>query len=396
MQWTDETTVLSARKHGENSVVVRVLSHHHGVYAGVVKGAHSKNNRGLYQSGNILTTTWNARLSEHIGNLKGEMVEPTAALVMQDAMKLAALTSACALIETAMPERHPYPVLYKHLRIFLHHLLHAEDWQENYVKLELAILAESGFGLDLSECAATGSKDDLIYVSPKSGRAVSRDAGEPYKEKMLALPEFLSPSSLKGSEIPSPRRGEGQGGGADLIPFARELRRNQTDAEQKIWHHLRAHRFGQYGFRRQKPIGNYIADFICMEKQLIIELDGGQHAEQQEYDDKRTAFLESKGYKVLRFWNNDVLGNIDGVLETISNALDNNTPSLTLPRYAGEGTARPPATNTHQQTLAGLRLSGYFLEHWLLAPNGKKLPAARGRLLQTLKEAHGKELEYQD
>ena len=254
MQWTDEATVLSARKHGENSVVVRVLSHHHGVYAGVVKGAHSKTNRGLYQSGNILTITWNARLAEHIGTLKGEMVEPTAALVMQDAVKLAALTSACALIEISMPERHPYPALYKHLRIFLHHLLHAEDWQENYVKLELALLAESGFGLDLSECAANGQKDDLFYVSPKSGRAVSREAGEPYKDKLLPLPEFLLPKAL-------PPKGGG---------------------------------------------------------------------------------------------------------------------------------------NTMEETLAGLRLSGYFLEHWLAEPHGKKLPAARGRLIQTLKASHDKRLEYQD
>ena len=375
MQWTDEAIVLSARKHGENSIVVRVLSHHHGVYAGVVKGAHSKTNRGLYQSGNILTVTWNARLAEHIGMLKGEMVEPTAALVMQDAMKLAALTSACALIEIAMPERHPYPALYKHLRIFLHHLLHAEDWQENYVKLELALLAESGFGLDLSECAATGQKDDLLYVSPKSGRSVSREAGEPYKDKLLPLPTFLTTKAL-------PLEGGGLGGG-DLTEKSRDLRKNQTEAEKKLWWYLSQNQLG-VRFRRQHPMGGrYIVDFICLERKIVIELDSGQHSLQQEYDSQRTAFLEQEGYRVLRYWNTDVLQNIDGVLTAITTSL--HPHGSDAPH--GLSSPAPPSRgsyNNMEEILAGLRLSGYFLEHWLLEPHGKKFPAARARLSQLM------------
>jgi DNA repair protein RecO (recombination protein O) len=197
VHWTDESIILSIRKHGENSAVARLFSHHHGVFAGVAKGVHSKTNRGVIQPGNVVSATWQARLPEHLGIFKAELTEPVAAFVMQDAVKLAALSSACTLIEAAMPERHPYPKLYKHLRIFLHLLKERDDWHEAYVRLEITLLAESGFGLDLSECAATGTKEDLIYVSPKSGRAVSREAGEPYKEKLLPLPQFLISSSTE-------------------------------------------------------------------------------------------------------------------------------------------------------------------------------------------------------
>jgi DNA repair protein RecO (recombination protein O) len=361
MHWSDEAIVLSARKHGESSAVVRAFAREHGVYAGVIKGAHSKTNRGVLQAGNVVTVTWNARLSEHLGMFKMEMADSVAAHVMQDAMKLAALSSACALIESAMPERHPYPKLYKQFGAFLLHLKTVDDWLEDYIHLELAILAESGFGLDLTQCAATGTTADLIYVSPKSGRAVSKDAGEPYKDKMLKLPEFLLPLSRVA--------GEGQGG--------RDLRKNMTDAEQQLWYHLRAHRFANYGFRRQRAIGKYIADFVCMEKMLVVELDGGQHSEQQNYDLKRTQFIESKGYKVLRFWNDEVMKNKETVLDVIMDALGNGTspsrPSATLPP-SGRG-----------EILDGLALTGYFLEHWLLQPHNRKLPAARKRMMERLR-----------
>ncbi len=113
------------------------------------------------------------------------------------------------------------------------------------------------------------------------------------------------------------------------IVKAKTLRKNMTEVEKKLWNELRASRFENYKFRRQHPVGNYIVDFICQDEQLIIELDGGQHAEQQSYDQdqKRTNFLESSGYKVLRFWNNDITDNLDGVLETISQQLK--APELT-------------------------------------------------------------------
>jgi len=225
MHWSDAAIILSARKYGETSAVVRVLSREHGVFSGVMRGAFSKNNRGIAQTGNVVGAAWNARLSEHLGTFKLEMMEAHAAHIMQDAGKLAALTSACALTELALPERHPYPKLFSALHEFLHILSFSEwgayppkppplraspcsvnndGWQQRYIKFELALLAESGFGLDLSECAATGVADDLIYVSPKSGRAVCREAGEPYKEKLLPLPSFLLPLLNPESLIPHP------------------------------------------------------------------------------------------------------------------------------------------------------------------------------------------------
>ncbi len=209
MQWTDDAIVLSARKFGENKAVARVFSREHGVYGGVVRGASSKSNRGILQPGNAINVTWNARLSEQLGAFKVELLEPFTAHAMADKFRLAALTSATALLEAALPERHPYPTLYNHFYGFLEQLRDAEHWQETYVKLELEILSQSGFGLDLKTCAATGSADNLTYVSPKSGRAVSRDAGEPYKEKLLELPSFLHPErEAEGSKIPRLARDE--------------------------------------------------------------------------------------------------------------------------------------------------------------------------------------------
>ena len=143
------------------------------------------------QPGNKIQATWKARLSEHLGMLQVEMVRPYAALVMQTQTKLSALTAACALIETCFPERDPHPEMYGMLGQLLETLAGSEDWQRTYIDFEHLLLIELGYGLDLSECASTGTRENLIYVSPKSGRAVSADAGEPYKDKLLKLPRFL-------------------------------------------------------------------------------------------------------------------------------------------------------------------------------------------------------------
>ena len=115
---------------------------------------------------------------------------------------------------------------------------------------------------------------------------------------------------------------------------AKSLRTNQTEAEARLWYHLRAHRFTGLKFKRQKPVGRYIADFVCWEHRLIIELDGGQHADQATYDRERDAWLRSQGYAVLRFWNDDVMQQLDGVLEQIRCAVG---PSPLAP---------PPARST--------------------------------------------------
>ncbi len=198
MQWADAAIILSSRKYGESSAVVRVLAREHGVFAGVVRGANSKNNRGIIQAGNVVSANWQARLSNQLGSFKIELLEAHAAHIMQDSAKLAALSSACAIVETALPERHPYPKIFAAFHELLHSLTAispTHDWQHDYIKFELSLLAESGYGLDLSECAADGVTQDLIYVSPKSGRAVCNGCGEPYKDKLLPLPGFLTGNS---------------------------------------------------------------------------------------------------------------------------------------------------------------------------------------------------------
>jgi very-short-patch-repair endonuclease len=141
------------------------------------------------------------------------------------------------------------------------------------------------------------------------------------EEKTLIIP----PSA------PSPVRGKAGMGVRKAVQRARELRRNPTDTERKLWHHIRDKQIENFRFRRQRPIGKYIVDFICLEANLVIELDGGQHAEQLQYDAARTKYLTAQGLHVLRYWNNDVVQNIEGVLEDIRVVLMQRTPSQPSP-----------------------------------------------------------------
>jgi len=194
MEWTDDGIVLSARRHGEGGAIVQLLTRGHGRHAGMVRGGAGKRARGIYQPGNEVRATWRARLAEHLGNYTCEPLTSHAAAIMAHRGALAALSAACALIEAALPERAPHPQLHEATLGLLRALDRGGDggWAEAYVRWELGFLAEMGFGLDLSRCAATGRNDELIYVSPKSGRAVSASAGEPYRDKLLLLPAFLT------------------------------------------------------------------------------------------------------------------------------------------------------------------------------------------------------------
>lgn len=189
MQWNDRAIILSARAYGETGAVVQIFTPSQGRHGGLVRGRKAKP---ILQPGNLVEAVWNARLSEHLGNLQVELVSPHAARVMMDSERLAALTCACALIETSMPERDPHPALYRTFERFLEVLASGAPWGQAYVTLELELLSELGFALDLSECAATGATQDLAYVSPKSGRAVSREAGAAYHDRLFALPAFLT------------------------------------------------------------------------------------------------------------------------------------------------------------------------------------------------------------
>jgi DNA repair protein RecO (recombination protein O) len=197
MDWTDDGIVLSARKHGESAAIASLLTRGHGRHTGLVRGGNSRRQRGVLQTGNMVRAAWRARLEEHLGTYSVELVEGHAARVMDDPGRLAAMAAACALVDMVLPEREAHPNLFESLGALLGTLIE-EAWAEAYVIWELTLLAELGFGLDLTECAATGATDELIYVSPKSGRAVSADAGEPYRDKLLPLPAFLlSPATAE-------------------------------------------------------------------------------------------------------------------------------------------------------------------------------------------------------
>ncbi|MBN9537079.1 MAG: DNA repair protein RecO [Alphaproteobacteria bacterium 65-37] len=195
MDWSDEAIVLSARPHGESGLVVSLLTREHGRHAGFVPGGISRRARPVWQSGNLVEVAWRARLSEQLGNYTGELRQAYAAQVLDNAVELSGLAAGCALIDAALPEREPHPPIFDGFRAFLGVLGHP-GWAAIYVRLELGLLQELGFGLDLEKCAATGATEDLAYVSPRTGRAVSRAAAGPYKEKLLPLPGFLSTGGL--------------------------------------------------------------------------------------------------------------------------------------------------------------------------------------------------------
>jgi DNA repair protein RecO (recombination protein O) len=190
MEWSDEGVVLSVRGHGETAAVVELLTRAHGRHLGLVHGGRSRKLRPVLQIGNHVDCTWKARLADNLGHFGVELRQGFAAPVMEDAAALAALTSMVSLARL-LPERDPHPNLFEITLFVLGFLGDDAVWPALMVRWELALLDELGFGLDLSTCAATGTTDGLVYVSPRSGRAVSAAAGEPYKDRMLALPTFL-------------------------------------------------------------------------------------------------------------------------------------------------------------------------------------------------------------
>lgn len=195
MEWQDSGIVLAARPHGEGGLVVSLLTRAHGRHAGFVPGGGSRRAKSLWQPGNGVEVAWRARLAEQLGNYSAELSDPHAARALDDAASLAGLSAACAVVDAALPEREPHPAMFDGFRAFLS-ALGQPGWPVLYVRLELGLLQELGFGLDLASCAATGATSGLTHVSPKSGRAVSQAAAAPLKEKLLPLPAFLSTGGL--------------------------------------------------------------------------------------------------------------------------------------------------------------------------------------------------------
>jgi DNA repair protein RecO (recombination protein O) len=192
MNWSDEGIILSVRPHGETAAVVEILTRAHGRHLGLVHGGRSRKARPVLQIGNHVDVAWKARLADHLGHMNIELIRGYAAFAMDDPAALAGLTSLCTLARL-MPERDPHPNLYEVTLFVLAYLDDPSVWPALLARWELALLDELGFGMDLTQCAATGVNDDLIYVSPNTGRAVSASAGEPYRDRLLALPPFLLP-----------------------------------------------------------------------------------------------------------------------------------------------------------------------------------------------------------
>jgi len=192
MDWSDEGIVLHVRAHGESSAILELLTRDHGRHMGLVRGGGSKRMRGVLQPGNTLSVSWRARLQEHLGNYTAEPLTQRVATVLSDRKALAGLTSAAALASAALPEREAHPRVYDGLTILLDSLEDKDAWPAILVRWELGLLEDLGFGLDLSACALTGETENLAYVSPRSGRAVTSQAAGTYKERLLPLPGFLT------------------------------------------------------------------------------------------------------------------------------------------------------------------------------------------------------------
>lgn len=202
MQWHDQAIILGVKRHGETSVIAELMTRERGRHLGLVRAGRSRSMQPVLQPGNEVEVTWRARLDEHLGEFRLEPVQLRAARLMETATAVYGVQAMGALLRL-LPERDPHPHLYEALQIILENLHDPADASELFVRFELAVLNDLGFGLDLSECAATGVRDELVYVSPKSGRAVCRTAGAPWADKMLALPAFLNASGKHAADSES-------------------------------------------------------------------------------------------------------------------------------------------------------------------------------------------------
>ncbi len=190
MDWQDEGALLAVRRHGESAAIIEVFTAAHGRHAGVVRGGASRKIAPLLQPGAQLDLAWHARLEDHIGSFTVEPLRSRAGL-LSERLGLAALNAVCALLHMALPEREPHPGLYRATVALLDRLGEGPDSMHAYLRWELTLLEDLGYGLDLSSCAVTGARDDLAFVSPKSGRAVSRGAAGDWADRLLPLPPCL-------------------------------------------------------------------------------------------------------------------------------------------------------------------------------------------------------------
>lgn len=197
MEFEDAAFVLTARAHGESGAIVELLTERHGKYAAHVAGGGSRKMKPFLQAGAPVTARYRARVSDQLGSAALEPAGEGPAALFDDKLALAGLSAAAAVAAGALPEREPHPGAYLAFEALARALAHPDIWPAVFVRFEAGLLEELGFGLDFSKCAATGSTDDLVYVSPRTGRAVSRAAGEPYRDRLLTLPPFLLSSQAR-------------------------------------------------------------------------------------------------------------------------------------------------------------------------------------------------------
>ena len=196
-EWRDAGLVIAARRHGEGRLIVSLFTASHGRQRGMLR---PKRGSPVGEPGTLVIAAWKARLEDHLGTLTAEVLQVGAAVLLDDPLRLSGLSSLCALLEAVLPEREAHPALYESTLELLVQMQRGESWLSAYARWELHVLAEMGYGLDLSECAVSGSRDELAYVSPKSGRAVARLAAGEWVDRLLPLPVFLRDDA--SSDVP--------------------------------------------------------------------------------------------------------------------------------------------------------------------------------------------------
>ena len=190
MQFTDEGYIINVRKHGETSLILTLITRAHGKLVGYVRGGHSKKNLGVYQPGNLIAVDAYARIEENMLSFRAELLKPTAVRFLGSSGKLSALSAFCELANACMPEKAELERFYYLIDSFFN-FVDEDNWIVHYSYFEFYLLDFLGIGLDLSECSATGSTANLAYVSPKTGRAVCAEAGEPYKSRLFRFPQYI-------------------------------------------------------------------------------------------------------------------------------------------------------------------------------------------------------------
>jgi DNA repair protein RecO (recombination protein O) len=191
MDWDAPAIVLEARPYGEGDAIATVMTAEHGAHRGLARGGAARGRAAIWQPGNLVQVRWVARLSEQLGSFTGELVHPAAALAMDDAMALAMLSAVCAVAEGALPEREPHRRVFDGLLHLIAHIANGEAMLIELIRWETLLLADLGYGLDLSACAVTGETTGLAFVSPKTGRAVTAAGAGVWSSRLLPLPAFL-------------------------------------------------------------------------------------------------------------------------------------------------------------------------------------------------------------